>query len=745
MEDEIKITKDTFEKSKNLFLGGDPFGKQAVESIEELLNKSWLTKQYFSIGQNALVLPGWLHEQLIPEGRNISSFATSPVIVNSSGRNYYLLGHPESIHEPVVDYRGGVIPNPKSYTLLFGVLLDDKPVYNSEIGEIEVNLHEDGYPIVTVDWTIDGDKIIYECVAGVDEDGNESLAVNVLRGFQTHSLLVTIIPFDQDGLTSIDSIEFDLKSKIVRPADHPEIRINISPIKYLVLPAMMGSAGKRINHEIQNSTVKCECQAASWAGVFPVRSTPRLLIPLEGEDPEEPDPDDLEYDWEEEMEHLPEITTPDDLVNTLYRNSAIVLRSLSDIAINEITYGPSTQETMWYPALAFQMRALDRLGYGEKIVRPILNNILSNMTEEGLVDIQEQWDGYGSLVLAAMNHYRFHNEVNWIGERLNDIKKIVDIFLKMVKIEAKSSGGGSMGLLPRGNPPLYDPVFWKKDRYYVHDFYMLYILGVSAVLSDLAGRKGEVEKLKNDYDTFKNQLMEIVIEHASRYSLLPAGPDLQENAMMFFNLYGFYPLNIFGSNFTPLTKTLDQLEKYYMRDGGFMVFHPWNAFGSTMTIQMAQVFRFAERLEPVEKIIDFMVNNRTNDQGWAEGILNRKESGVVGDSPNGLVAAEWLNLILDIFADDKGESELILLKGMPAKWLEEGVSCKSLNIRGNGKLSYSAKVTGGTLKITFDYTGDLDVLVYLDRKVEKSKGAKNFQSNLYKLEKKKGTAEFQLG
>jgi len=743
MVKDIKIHFETIEKANNLFPSGDPYSETTFESITERLNRSWLTKQYFSIGQKALVLPTWIHEQLVPDGSNVNSFATSPGLVNSSGRNYYLLGHPNSIHEPVVDSRGGIIPNPKSYTILFGILMEGSPVYTSETGDVNVSIHENGFPIVNVDWEVDGDRLIYECISGVDDDGNESLAVNVLRGFQTHSLLIAIIPFDQDGITELPQILFDSKAMKISLGKHPEITLSVSPLKSLVLPAKLGSAGKRIIHNIESVEDSCECHAASWAGVFPVRSTPRLLIPLEGEDPEEPDSDDLEYDWEEELQNCPTITTPNSDLNSLFTNSVVVLRSLSDIPINEITVGPSIQETMWLPALAFQTRALDRLGYGIKIVRPVLEHILSRMTEEGLEEIDSQWDGYGSLVLASMNHFRHHMATSWIGEQLNNIKKIIDLLQRLIKVEAKKNPGGAT-LLPRGNPPLYNPEFWKLGKYYLHNFYVLYCLQISASLSNIAGRKGEVEKLMNDYDSFKNLLSEIIIEHASKYSFLPAGPNQQESALMFFNLFAFYPLRIFNPNFTPLTRTLDRLLDEYMKDGGFLVYHPWNSFGSVMTLQMAQILRFVENFDLIPQILNFMVSNRTNSQGWAEGILNRPNSGTTGDSPNGLVAAEWINLILDLFADDSGDQGVILLKGMPQDWIDGGASCKNLSIRGNGKLSYSVKGTRKSISIEYQYDGELELFVYLPHDISKIEGGSNFQANLYKLDSQNGNAKFLI-
>ena len=65
--------------------------------------------------------------------------------------------------------------------------------------------------------------------------------------------------------------------------------------------------------------------------------------------------------------------------------SGIVLRLMVDQ--DRITVGPSVQEKQWLPALIFQTRALDRLGFEdkvEKVLTSMVKNIDSNGSVEGL-------------------------------------------------------------------------------------------------------------------------------------------------------------------------------------------------------------------------------------------------------------------------------------------------------------------------------------------------------------------------
>ena len=118
---------------------------------------------------------------------------------------------------------------------------------------------------------------------------------------------------------------------------------------------------------------------------------------------------------------------------------------------------------------------------------------------------------------------------------------------------------------------------------------------------------------------------------------------------------------------------------------------------------MAQSFRFLGENHRVKFIIDSLIENVTNRAGWAEGISPLTKLGSVGDSPNGYAAAEFVNLILDLFAEDDVKKSPTLLKGMPIEWLEKGVSAKGLKLFYNSSLDISAKLENNVLSVEWNY------------------------------------------
>ena len=182
---------------------------------------------------------------------------------------------------------------------MFGTLIDERPFYSSEIGDIEVEQHEEGFPIVTIYWNVDNDTMVYDLFADRDENGNEALAINVVRGFANHPLFITLCPLDQDGITKIHTIDYDNKAFIVSPDSLPKIHISEQPIRVVTLPIIKGHAGRQVNNaRLAADKVECAASAASWAAAFPVRAGPNFTIMLNGNHEDQfPDIDDVDTEY----------------------------------------------------------------------------------------------------------------------------------------------------------------------------------------------------------------------------------------------------------------------------------------------------------------------------------------------------------------------------------------------------------------------------------------------------------------
>lgn len=95
-----------------MFKEESPYSIETREAFVNVIQKGWLTRQYFSRGKHDLVLPAWLLGILGPNGEGRHGIAGNPLLNNSDLRSYYALGSPKSEEEPVVDHCGGVIPIP---------------------------------------------------------------------------------------------------------------------------------------------------------------------------------------------------------------------------------------------------------------------------------------------------------------------------------------------------------------------------------------------------------------------------------------------------------------------------------------------------------------------------------------------------------------------------------------------------------------------------------------------------------
>ncbi|MHA2276862.1 MAG: hypothetical protein ACXAC2_13900, partial [Candidatus Kariarchaeaceae archaeon] len=342
--------------------------------------------------------------------------------------------------------------------------------------------------------------------------------------------------------------------------------------------------------------------------------------------------------------------------------------------------------------------ALDRLGFSKPLSRSILDNVYNFIDSSGVAIQTKQWDSQGALVLAYAHHFYFTEDIEWLGEKFSGLKRINEWLSRQRKRTDKEDPGMlSKGLLPKGNLSWFDPIYWKNDFYYSHNFWCAGGLNHLAILAGHLGRHGESEKFQIELEKYKQDLDDSITA-VFHNNYLPTGPLQRDNAGMIFNLYALYPLSLYLAEFQPLVKTVHWLLDNYVHEGGLLIDEPWNAFGTYHAILLAQACRYLELNSEVLSIINFLVDNVTNDQGWAEGI-----------SP----LSEWVNLILDLFADQHQDKPPILLKGMPIKWLESGISATGLNLLFNSKLDVKAKLDENVLNINWNYVSEKDCLPHL--------------------------------
>ncbi len=717
------------------------FPEETIKAQKERLLKAWLARQYILKGKKSLVLPSWAADQLDPKSPLATSLAEVPIIANNSSRNFIAVGDPDSTIEPLIDHRGGIIPKPNTYTLLFGTVIDNFPVYSSEAGEVEVKLHSEGYPIVFVEWRIDGDVLTYECGVEVDEEGNETLGINVVRGFADHPLYISISPFDQDGLTEIETISYNSKEGLLEIGDHPSVFLFSHPVEFLIMPIKKGHAGKWIGRSRSSeNSATCEAKFVTWAASYPVRSKPQLNILLKGDFKEEIDTDDIEEKWEEEVENLPRIRTGNDDVDQLFKNSAIVLRLLSDVVNDVISFGPGSQDTVWPQALYSETRALERLGFD--FVSQILNNCLNIVKDEEYLSTHEQFDALGSILFSISSHYHFTGDSSWLGEKLPILKKITETIAKARVVKSKESDDE---FLPPGLTPFFDRIFQEKHQLFVHNLWAYSSIKETGKLWGILGRKGEEEKLNREAEKIFESLAGAFATNFNKYGVLTAGPNMGENSFIFFNLAAIHPLKAFSKDFKPLEDTYEHVWNNYVHDGGLLLDQPWNAYGSYYTMQMAQVCRFFHHFDRVKELIDFLVQHRTNAQGWAEGISPVHKSGAVGNSPNGYAAAEFVNLILDLFVDEAMGSEPILLKGMPLEWLKKGVRLEGLLMETGEMVLVEAKLDENALNLKVHYEGPKSLVVFVPiPTVETPEKFEQIGPSEFRTTMKKFEAKFKL-
>jgi hypothetical protein len=129
-----------------------------------------------------------------------------------------------------------------------------------------------------------------------------------------------------------------------------------------------------------------------------------------------------------------------------------------------------------------------------------------------------------------------------------------------------------------------------------------------------------------------------------------------------------YPLQLWPPREPRLLNTLEFLMRRCFIEDAFFQDMIHSGFNIYLTLQCAQCLLRADDpryLPMVEKVARLA----SPTGHWPEAVHPQTLGGCMGDGQHTWAAAEWVMMIHNMFAAEEGDS-LILLRGIPAKWLE---------------------------------------------------------------------------
>ena len=455
----MQVLPDMIAATTNLGKGDIEVPKEIKEIEALIFSRSRLNAQFFRGRKDFYVVPSWVDRMLSHNSKGVISLGHSSSFINSNYRNWAAFGGLDCIAEGTVTDKGLVVPLIDGYGLLSGIINEGNLFYLTRDGKNKQSLKDGFYPIIINDWTIDNQK--YQQIAfGGKSDSSEVGVLRLTKITKNNSNLVLAVrPFNQEGVSLINSIEYKPKNQAVYINNELAFRFLQRPEKIAVGSYKLnGDSAKnllKLALEYTNIVnIKCSVGFATMTFMFPkeidvievhFRMTKKPLSspPLQ---------EVVQKDWQEKLDMGLFLKTGNKEVDRLYKASLVNLLLLVDPGT--ITPGPTEYHRFWCRDAAFLINALDKTGY-HNYARDALEQFIIRQRDNGFFYSHEgEFDSNGEGIWALSEHAKMTRDIVWLGEKFEAMKKAAEWIIETRKLPKEEAIPGKenlvKGLLPPG-------------------------------------------------------------------------------------------------------------------------------------------------------------------------------------------------------------------------------------------------------------------------------------------------------
>lgn len=417
------------------------------------------------------VWPFWVNQQFDPQKKSFVPRSFTMTTINLTARNWTAVGIPSYSQYPVVDPRGLVMPFWDSWSVDAWIIDENgNALCPSRVDDVEQELiYNENLSVSTCSKY--KDKKLFSDVKA--ELAGESIACSVRYKAVSESpgwLVFSIRPFNPEGISFINTIEFEDESQSWLINEKESIYLNDPPDKNLISNFKRGDVFHDIlkHDEIENrQKIKCEAGMATAASLYRFEpgkeKTIEFLIQHDDKSIEKPLVKSIGVNlWQEKLEECCKIDIDYENFKFLFDTAirSVILHSPKDIYP-----GPYTYKRFWYRDAAIIVYSMVKAGL-LKHAEKMIDNFMQYQTPLGYFHSQEgEWDSNGQ-VLWVINEYLRHSgdeiKEDWLKSIVSGAKWIIR------KRTSKSSGKDHAGLLPAGFSAEH---FGPSDYYYWDDFW----------------------------------------------------------------------------------------------------------------------------------------------------------------------------------------------------------------------------------------------------------------------------------
>ncbi|MBI3912730.1 MAG: hypothetical protein HY327_00835 [Chloroflexi bacterium] len=672
-----------------------PFPAELIPIGARLFMRGWLNQKFLPTNRD-WILPFWATRQFDPNDPAFIPHGFNLYTLNYTHRDWTLIGNPAREREAIVDPRGLITPWFDGWSLDVWIEVDEKFCAPSRLPDaaIQQSLHEN-MPMVVTAFEAKGVRTRVEAFAGED-DQHEFVAAqiaveNPFPSPHRATLYVAIRPFNPEGVGLIHDIEYSEQNGVgyflVNGAVGAQLRkpdgIALSRFRdgdgdvALALPALNGK-----------TRVHCDAGLATAVAAYHFDFTEagmkrvNVFMPLTHEaiDLDEPIqisfPDSLAArlqtisTWRAELQRGMQIRVPDlQLQNAFDANKGFLL-ALADG--DSITPGPYTYHQFWFRDAAYMLNALDKLALHDEAAR-VIEKFPRRLQKDGYLAATEgEWDSNGAAIWTMVEHARLTGDVDLVARHYGSLLRMaawINSKRQITKSQnPKAQRPANFGLLPSGPSAEH---LGPADYFYWDDFWGLAGLRDAARAAEMLKETRDAGQLRANYEAFRADVDASLDGVATRLNraAMPASPYRRLDSAMVGSLVALYPLRLFDAHDTRIIDTLAAIKEYAWKDDAFFNHVGHSAFGTYLTLHVAQCWLF-QRDASAWKILQWVLQNASPTFTWAEGIHPATRGGAMGDGHHGWALADFLlaarNMLL--FEED---DHLVITPALPMEWVAE--------------------------------------------------------------------------
>ncbi|HOC52677.1 MAG TPA: hypothetical protein PKJ39_03000 [Caldisericia bacterium] len=691
------------------------FPKELIPLNLEVLIKGLLTSRVFEVNSN-WIFPFWIEQQLNPKSDVFIPRGANIFAINTTYRNWTILGSIESDEKGVVDLKGMISTKENSPSLDIFIQYNDEYFFPSR-NKIEQ----------TVD---DLTGIIKTFYNGSDFEYNfEAFSSEIDKGiflkynFKSkksglYRFFFLIRPFNPESFIPIFNIE--IKDNKIFVNSFPFLIPLTKDYKFILFDDETDINDFKVS-EKNRITSKYGLSTGGIYYEFNLNENEEknfeLFLPQE-----ENYSIDLNFDkskdnkvsfMKKERENELIIDVPDDNINRIFNSNKIYLKSL--INSEYITPGPLTYKKFWFRDSAYMIPALMKIG-DLKRAEKIIEYFKKKIKKDGYFQSQVgEWDSNGQALFTIAEYYRYTKNKEFLNEFYPYIKKGAEWIERKRKKYVDS-----YGLLPSSFSAEH---FGPNDLYYYDDYFGLKGLLDASSLANEIGNKNDSENFLKYYLEFKNDVRKAIDKDQKRLDKKICVGAFGRNidASIIATFTSIFPLNLDLLSKDEIMNSYEELRKKFFVNNCFYQNITHSGINLYLTLEIAEALLYLNEEKKAINLFDSVISLLTKTYTGPEAINPKSLGGCEGDGHHGWLVAELIHFIRNSLLFEK-ENGIVILSGSRKEWFKDGDKILFNNgVTYFGNISFEANVKENIIDVEFlnEINENIkDIYIYLPFEIE---------------------------